>query len=103
MIALPPCFSTGDRRCRSEERFSRKKHDSSFLADACRYVLREAGLDYKDFTAVSFYDNPFLKFEQLLETYHASAPTGVASFVSAMPVWIKEKLFMHRLLREWSG
>jgi carbamoyltransferase len=83
-----------------QERFSRKKHDSSFPTDACRYVLREAGLDYKDLAAVSFYDKPFLKFERLLETYHAFAPSGFSSFVSAMPVWIKEKLFMRRLLRD---
>jgi len=81
-----------------EERFSRKKHDSSFPINACRYVLQEAGLDYKDLSAVSFYDKPFLKFERLLETYHAFAPSGFVSFLSAMPVWIKEKLFMKRML-----
>ncbi len=83
-----------------EERFTRKKHDSSFPIHACRYVLEEAGLEYKDLAAVSFYDKPFLKFERLLETYHAFAPSGFASFVSAIPVWIKEKLFMRRLLAE---
>ena len=83
-----------------EERFTRKKHDSSFPIHACRYVLQEAGLDYKDLSAVSFYDKPFLKFERLLETYHAFAPSGFLSFLSAMPVWIKEKLFMRRLLGE---
>ena len=83
-----------------EERFTRKKHDSSFPIHACRYVLEEAGLNYKDLTAVSFYDKPFLKFERLLETYHAFAPSGFSSFVSAIPVWIKEKLFMRRLLAE---
>jgi carbamoyltransferase len=81
-----------------EERFTRKKHDSSFPIHACRYVLEEAGLDYKDLTAVSFYDKPFLKFERLLETYHAFAPKGFTSFLAAIPVWIKEKLFMRRLL-----
>jgi carbamoyltransferase len=83
-----------------QERFSRKKHDSLFPIDACHYVLQEAGIRYKDLTAVSFYDKPFLKFERLLETYHAFAPRGFSSFVSAMPVWIKEKLFMRKLLRE---
>jgi carbamoyltransferase len=83
-----------------EERFTRKKHDSSFPVHACRYVLEEAGLEYKDLTAVSFYDKPFLKFERLLETYHAFAPSGFTSFLSAIPVWIKEKLFMRRLLAE---
>lgn len=83
-----------------EERFTRKKHDSSFPVNACRYVLQEAGLEYKDLTAVSFYDKPFLKFERLLETYHAFAPSGFTSFVSAIPVWIKEKLFMRKLLAD---
>ena len=59
-----------------EERFTRKKHDSSFPTNACRYVLQEGGLQYKDLTAVCFYDKPFLKFERLLETYHAFAPGG---------------------------
>ena len=83
-----------------EERFTRKKHDSSFPINACRYVLKEAGLDYKDLSAVAFYEKPFLKFERLLETYHAFAPSGFVSFVSAMLAWIKEKIFMRRMLRE---
>ena len=83
-----------------EERFTRKKHDSSFPIHACRYVLQEADLLYKDLAAVSFYDKPFLKFERLLETYHAFAPAGLMSFLSAIPVWIKEKLFMRRLLAQ---
>ena len=83
-----------------EERFTRKKHDSSFPINAVRYVLAEAGVDYKDLAAVAFYDKPFLKFERLLETYHGFAPRGMASFHSAIPVWIKEKLFMKKLLRE---
>jgi len=83
-----------------EERFTRKKHDSSFPENACKYVLKESGLDYKDLSAVSFYDKPYLKFERLLETYHAFSPKGLRSFVSAMPVWIKEKLFMKKMLKE---
>jgi len=83
-----------------EERFTRKKHDSSFPIHACRYVLEEAGIAYKDLEAVAFYDKPFLKFERLLETYHAFAPSGFLSFLAAMPVWIKEKLFMRRMLGE---
>ena len=83
-----------------EERFTRKKHDSAFPINACRYVLQEAGLDYKDLASVAFYEKPFLKFERLLETYHAFAPSGFVSFLSAMPVWIKEKLFMRRMLNE---
>jgi carbamoyltransferase len=83
-----------------EERFTRKKHDSSFPINACRYVLQEAGIDYKDLSAVAFYEKPFLKFERLLETYHAFAPSGFVSFLSAMLVWVKEKVFMKRMLTE---
>ncbi len=83
-----------------EERFTRKKHDASFPIHAAKYVLKEAGIAYKDLTAVSFYDKPYLKFERLLETYHAFAPRGLTSFVSAIPVWIKEKVFMKKMLRE---
>ncbi len=83
-----------------EERFTRKKHDSEFPIHACRYVLQEAGLSFKDLSAVAFYEKPFLKFERLLETYHAFAPRGFVSFVSAMLAWIKEKLFMRRMLNE---
>src|SRR6476659_4335558 len=86
-----------------EERFSRKRHDASFPIHACRYVLEDAGIGYDDLTAVAFYDKPFLKFERLLETYHGFAPSGLTSFVTAMPAWIKEKLFMRRLLAEHLG
>ena len=86
-----------------EERFSRKRHDASFPTRACRYVLDEAGIGYDNLAAVAFYDKPFLKFERLLETYHGFAPAGFASFVTAMPAWIKEKLFMRRLLAEHLG
>ncbi len=81
-----------------EERFSRKKHDSAFPTQAVRYVLDETGVDLGDLTAIAFYDKPFLKFERLLETYHAFAPKGLRSFLSAIPVWIKEKLFMRNML-----
>jgi carbamoyltransferase len=86
-----------------EERFSRKRHDASFPIHACRYVLDEAGVGYDDLAAVAFYDKPFLKFERLLETYHGFAPSGLTSFVAAMPTWIKEKLFMRRLLADHLG
>lgn len=82
-----------------EERFTRKKHDSSFPVNAAQYVLEESGMQYSDLTAVVFYDKPFLKFERLLETYHAFAPKGLVSFLSAIPVWIKEKLFMKKMLK----
>ena len=83
-----------------EERFSRKKHDSSFPTHAAEYVLSEAGLGIEDLSAIAFYDKPFLKYERLLETYDAFAPRGLRSFLSAIPVWVKEKLFMKRLLWE---
>jgi len=86
-----------------EERFTRNRHDASFPIHACRYVLEEAGIGYDDLTAVAFYDKPFLKFERLLETYHGFAPSGLTSFVTAMPAWIKEKLFMRRLLADHLG
>ncbi len=83
-----------------EERFTRQKQDSSFPRHAVTYVLEEAGLELADITAVAFYDKPYLKFERLLETYHSFAPQGLQSFLSAIPVWIKEKLFMRQMLRE---
>src|SRR5436190_4330859 len=81
-----------------EERFSRRKHDPAFPTQAARYVLSEAGLKVSDLTAIAFYDKPLLKFERLLETYYAFAPRGLKSFLAAMPVWVKEKLFMRRML-----
>ncbi len=83
-----------------EERFTRTRHDPAFPINACRYVLDDAGIAYEDLAAIAFYEKPFLKFERLLETYHHFAPRGLASFVMAMPVWLKEKLFMRRLLAE---
>jgi len=83
-----------------EERFTRKKHDPGFPSNAARYVLEEAGIRLSDIETVAFYDKPYLKFERLLETYHGFAPRGLQSFLSAIPVWIKEKLFMRRLLNE---
>ncbi len=81
-----------------EERFTRKKHDAGFPAHALAYVLEEAGISLADAEAIAFYDKPFLKFERLLETYHAFVPRGLKSFLAAMPVWIKEKLFMRGML-----
>ena len=82
-----------------EERFSRIKHDSSFPEKSIHFVLEEAGISYSDITAVAFYDKPFLKFERLLETYHGFAPKGIVSFSSAMPIWLKEKLFLKKTLK----
>ncbi len=81
-----------------EERFTRKKYDASFPTHAAAYALKEAGITPADLTAVAFYDKPYIKFERLLETYHAFSPRGLQSFLSAMPVWIKEKLLMRQLL-----
>lgn len=81
-----------------EERFSRIKHDASFPTNAIRYVLDEGGIGIADLESVVFYDKPFIKFERLLETYHAFAPHGLRSFLTAIPVWIREKLFMRSLL-----
>jgi carbamoyltransferase len=83
-----------------EERFTRKKHDSGFPRHAVTYCLEEAGVGLDQIDHIAFYDKPFLKFERLLETYLAFAPRGFKSFRMAMPVWLKEKLFQKRLLRE---
>ncbi|MFH1189812.1 MAG: carbamoyltransferase [Candidatus Omnitrophota bacterium] len=83
-----------------EERFTRKRHDQSFPSNAARYCLREAGITIKDVGYVAFYDKPFIKFERILETYLAYAPSGLRSFIKAVPLWIKKKLWMKDLIRE---
>ncbi|RPI15053.1 MAG: hypothetical protein EHM60_05260 [Lysobacterales bacterium] len=82
-----------------EERFTRRRHDERFPVHAARWSLEHAGCALADLDAVVFYDKPFLKFERLLETYLASTPRGLRSFVAAMPVWVKEKLFLKSELR----
>jgi carbamoyltransferase len=82
-----------------EERFTRKKHDASFPGQAIRYCLAQEGVRLRDVDHIVFYDKPFLKFERLLETYLAFAPTGLRSFQMAMPLWIREKLFQKSLLQ----
>jgi len=81
-----------------EERFTRKKHDPSFPLHAIRFCLQHTGVALRDVDAVVFYDKPFLKFERLLETYYAFAPKGVISFITAMPVWLKEKIFLKKII-----
>lgn len=81
-----------------EERFTRKKHDSGFPANAIRYVLEEAGLALSHVDHVVFYEKPFLKFERLIETYATFAPRGLKSFAMAMPIWLREKLFQKKML-----
>jgi carbamoyltransferase len=83
-----------------EERFTRKKHDPSFPVNAVSFCLDYSGISLADVDAVVFYDKPWLKFERLLETYYVYAPKGLRSFLAAMPVWIKEKLFLKNLLRK---
>ncbi|MCK9391186.1 MAG: hypothetical protein M0Q01_06425 [Syntrophales bacterium] len=83
-----------------EERFTRKKHDPAFPAHAAAFCLEYGGVRVEDLEAVVFYDKPLLKFERLLETYYAYAPKGLKSFLSAIPVWIKEKVFLKKLIRD---
>jgi len=82
-----------------EERFTRLKHDHNFPVNAARYCLREAGITPNDLDYVGFYDKPLLKFDRLLETYLDYAPAGFPSFLKAMPLWMKEKLWMPDLIR----
>ena len=82
-----------------EERFTRIKHDHNFPVYAARYCLREAGLGAEQLDYVAFYDKPLLKFDRLLETYLDYAPAGFSSFLKAMPLWMKEKLWMPDLIR----
>ncbi|MFM6949087.1 MAG: carbamoyltransferase [Aquirufa sp.] len=81
-----------------EERFTRKKHDPSFPTNAVKYCLEEAGIQLSDLDAIVFYDKPLLKLERLLETYYAFSPKGLYSFLTAIPVWLKEKMFLKRML-----
>lgn len=81
-----------------EERFTRKKHDHAFPKNAVEYCLKEAGITIKDVSYVAFYDKPFVKFERILETYLAYAPFGIRSFLKAVPLWIKKKLWMKDLI-----
>src|SRR4030081_1691623 len=83
-----------------EERFTQKKHDPGFPRRAVEYCLDQAGIGIKDLNYVVFYDKPLIKFERLLETYLGFAPKGIHSFLAAMPVWMKEKLFLRNLLQK---
>jgi len=82
-----------------EERFTRKKHDFSFPINAVNFCLADAGLTTSDLDFVAFYDKPFIKFERILETYLGYAPLGIRSFVKAIPLWIKQKLWMKEFIR----
>ena len=86
-----------------EERFTRKKHDASFPTHAVAFCLAEGGIDISGVDAVAFYDKPFLKFERLLETYLAYVPRGLRSALEALPIWIKEKLWIEDAIRTELG
>jgi len=83
-----------------EERFTRIKHDQNFPSHAIQYCLDEAGIDSSQLDYVAFYDKPFLKFERILETYLAFAPKGISSFLKAMPLWIRKKLWIKELIKD---
>jgi carbamoyltransferase len=86
-----------------EERFTRKKHDSSFPVNAINFCLKDHGITSKDLDYVAFYDKPFLTFERILETYLTYAPRGIKSFIKAMPLWIKKKLWMKEYIKKELG
>ncbi len=86
-----------------EERFTRKKHDPAFPVRAVEYVLEAGNVSLEDVRGIAFYEKPLLKFERLLETYHAFAPHGFTSFLASVPVWIKEKLFMETMMERSLG
>jgi carbamoyltransferase len=86
-----------------EERFTRKKHDFNFPTQAAQYCLKQANITPDDLAYVTFYDKPFIKFERLLQTYVAYAPLGIQSFLMAMPLWLKEKLWIPSLIAENLG
>ncbi|MEG4028341.1 MULTISPECIES: carbamoyltransferase [unclassified Microcoleus] len=83
-----------------EERFSRKKHDARFPKNAIAYCLKEGKIDLRELDRIVFYDKPLVKFERLLETYLAYAPQGFRSFLAAMPIWLKEKLYLKTMLKK---
>src|SRR5436189_223741 len=82
-----------------EERFTRKKHDPSFPKHALEYCLREGRIQVSDLNYVAFYEKPFVKFDRILHSYLACAPAGLRSFLMAIPLWIKEKIWMKSELR----
>ena len=86
-----------------EERFTRKKHDASFPKEAIGYCLREAQAGMDGIDIVAFYEKPFIKFERILETYLAYAPSGLRSFLKAMPLWVRQRLWMKEFIRKELG
>ena len=91
-------LSNGEIVCAvQEERFTRKKHDFKFPHNALKYILTSYSLTIDDINLVVFYDKPYIKFERLLETYHAFAPKGLESFLASIPVWVNEKIMMKKI------
>jgi carbamoyltransferase len=86
-----------------EERFSRKRHDSGFPNQAVAYCLRQGGIEPAQIDHLAFYEKPWIKFERLLESYLAFAPLGISSFLKSMPLWLREKLWMDRTLKDETG
>lgn len=83
-----------------EERFTRKKHTPDFPVNAIKYCLEEGGCSLDELDAVVFYDKPLMKFERLLETYYAFAPKGIRQFITSIPVWLNEKMFSKKLIKD---
>lgn len=86
-----------------EERFTRKKHDAGFPINAINYCLNEAGIGGGDLDFVAFYDKPFIKFERILETALSYAPSGISQFIEAIPIWLKQKLWITEIIRKDLG
>jgi carbamoyltransferase len=86
-----------------EERFTRKKHDAAFPKNAIEYCLREGGISLSDVEIVAFYEKPFLKFDRILHSYLAYAPSGLRTFLMAIPLWIRERIWMKTLIQEELG
>ena len=86
-----------------EERFTRKKHDFNFPVNAINWCLKEGNIEAGDLDFVVFYDKPFIKFERILETYLSYAPSGIRQFIQAMPLWLKQKLWIPELIRKELG
>src|SRR5215204_42509 len=86
-----------------EERFTRLKHDPAFPRAAIDYCLQEAGLTVEQLDLVAFYEKPFLKFDRILHSYLACAPQGLRSFLMAIPLWIKERIWMKELMKKELG
>ena len=83
-----------------EERFTRKKHDFEFPKNAVKYCLEKGGIEVKDLDAVGFYDKPFMKFDRIIQTYIATWPKGLLSFLKAIPLWLKQKIWMSYLIEK---